>query len=64
MVFDFNNPKIKEFCRRLIRHDNRFFENGKWNFVEIEYGCNHQNNIFKNYEELSKVANIMVIDIN
>lgn len=47
-----------------IRPDISFFENGKWNFVEIEYGCGRKNNIFRHRETIAKVANVRVIYIN
>jgi hypothetical protein len=44
------------------RPDICFLEDGKWNIIEIEYGNDHQNNIFKNYDAISKIANIKVIN--
>ena len=46
-----------------IRPDICYFEGGKWNIIEIEHKGDHQNNIFKNFKKLSKIANITVIDI-
>ena len=46
-----------------FRPDISFLEDGRWNIIEIEHGGGHKNNIFKNYESLSKIANIKVIDI-
>lgn len=44
------------------RPDICFLEDGKWNIIEVEYGNDQQNNIFKNYDIISKIANISVID--
>jgi len=46
-----------------IRPDVCYFEDNRWNIVEIEHKGNHHNNIFKNFKRLSKIANITVIDI-
>jgi hypothetical protein len=45
------------------RPDICFFEDGRWNIIEVEYCHSNKNKILRNYEELSKVANIQVIDI-
>lgn len=44
------------------RPDICFLEDGKWNIIEIEYGNDRQNNIFKNYDAISKIANIKVVN--
>ena len=46
-----------------IRPDVCYLEDNKWNIIEIEFGGHHQNKIFKNFDVISRVANIKVIDI-
>ncbi|MBR9682735.1 MAG: hypothetical protein GOV02_03605 [Candidatus Aenigmarchaeota archaeon] len=46
-----------------MRPDVCYFEDDKWNIIEIEHLGYRKNNIFKNFERLSKIANITVIDI-
>jgi hypothetical protein len=46
-----------------FRADVCFLEDGKWNIIEVEYGNDHQNTIFRNYNTLSKLVDIKVIDI-
>lgn len=45
------------------RADIAYFENNKWNIIEIEYSRGHKNNILQNYKKLSKIANIKIIYI-
>jgi len=45
------------------RPDICFLENDKWNIIEVEFGNDGQNNIFRNYETISKMANVKVINI-
>jgi len=47
-----------------IKPDICYFEDNKWNIVEIEFGGHHQNKIFKNFDTISKLANIKVIDVH
>lgn len=44
-----------------FRADIAYFENGRWNFVEVQDRFGNKNNILKNFNKLSKVANIKVI---
>ncbi len=41
--------------------DIAYFENGKWNIIEIQNRIGNKNSILKNFYKLSKVANIKVI---
>ena len=47
-----------------VRPDICYQENGKWNIIEIEFGGNRQNKIFKNYDKISKIATVKVVDVN
>ena len=46
-----------------IKPDICYLENNKWNIIEIEFGNDCQNKIFKNFDIVSKIANIKVIDL-
>ena len=46
-----------------FRPDICFMENNKWNIIEVEFGNDYKNNIFKNYNKISRDVNIEVINI-
>lgn len=55
--------KYLKLCGIRCRADIAYFENGKWNIIEIEFCRGHKNNILKNINKLRKVANVKVIYI-
>jgi hypothetical protein len=45
------------------RPDICYVEDDKLNIIEIEDSCQYKNNIFKNYEIISKIANISIVNM-